>query len=347
MLRDKQPQTVAELMSFDSNLEGAGYSNLSAFVLPSVNSFAYSLPENFSPFMNWSPPNKVIIQGITESQASFHVSQMEAYGTQIMAGISPGKGKSVIADIPVFDLVEQAIAEVGEIDISLIFVKCYEVLDAAKEAIAAGIKRIIIFTSQVPPLDTIELIKYAQARDVLLLGPGSYGIVIPQQVCLGKLKPQLYQPGRVGLIVTSPHLSYEVAAELKQVDIGQSIIVSIGENRIVGSDLLKWLAILNDDPNTEAIVAIGHSLKKASEIVAYCKQHNCDKPIVVYIAGLKAPQEKMFDDAVTIISNHLSGSIPAVNSDRQKLKKLKKAGLLVATKPSEIPSLIQAALSIV
>ena len=316
-------------------------------MLPAINSFAYSLPENFSPLMNWSSPNKVIIQGITESPAIFSTLQMQECGTQIVAAISPGSGKSQVANLPIFDLVEQAVEKVGQIDISLIFVSSYQVLDATKEAIAAGIKKIIIFTLGVPPLDTIELIKYAQEREALILGPGSQGIVIPQQVILGQLQPELYQPGKVGLITTSEHLSYEVANELNQADIGQSIIVSMGRDRILASDLRQWLTILNDDPNTEAISVIALSINKAQVIAEYYQQHGCIKPIVVYFAGLKAPQEKTFDNAVSIISNRLSSSIPAVNRDRQKLNKLKKAGIMVAKKPSEIPNLIQSALSIV
>lgn len=296
--------------------------------------------------MNWSPPNKVIIQGITDSQTTFYTAQMKSYGTEIVAGISPGHGGTTVVNLPVFDLVEQAIAELGEIDISLVFVDAHQVLDAAKEAISAGIKQIVVLTPRVPPLDTIKLVEYAKAHEALIIGPGSHGVVIPQQVWLGKLDPQFYKPGRVGLITTSQNLSYEVAAELNQADIGQSIVVSIGEDPIVGSDLLQWLSILNKDPNTEAIVSIGQSINTAEEIAAYCKTNSCEKPIVVYVAGLKAPQEKMFRDALTIISNHLSNSIPAVNRDRQKISKLKKAGIMVAKKPSEIPQLIQDSLSI-
>lgn len=297
--------------------------------------------------MNWSSSNKVIIQGITESQTLFYTAKMKSYGTEIVAGISPGHGGTTVTSIPVFDLVEQAIAQLGNIDTSLVFVGAHQVLDAAKEAIAAGIKQIIIFTPQVPPLDTIKLIEYAKAYKALVIGPGSYGLVIPQQVCLGRLEPQFYQPGRVGLITTSRHLSYEVAEELNQSDIGQSIVVSIGADPIIGSDLLQWLSILNNDPNTDAIVIICQSINAAKEIVAYCKHHSCEKPIIVYVVGLKAPQEKMFRDALTIIHNHLSNSIPAINRDRQKINKLKKAGIMVAKKPSEIPQLIQNVLSTV
>ena len=296
--------------------------------------------------MNWFSPNKVIIQGIMESQATVYAVQMKAYGTEIVAGISPGNGGSEVSGIPVFNLVEQVLNQVEQIDISLIFVDPFQVLDAAKEAIAAGIKKIVIFTAKVPPLDTIELLKYAQANDVLVLGPGSHGVVIPQQVWLGKLQPQFYRPGEVGLLTTSQHLSYEVAAELNQANMGQSIVVSLGEDRIISSSLLQWLSILQSNSNTKAIVSICQNINKAEEIITYYKNNNYDKPIIIYVAGLKAPQEKVFRDAVTIISNHLSSSIPAANRDRQKIGKLKKAGIKVATKPSEIPAIIQEALSI-
>ena len=295
--------------------------------------------------MNWSSPNKVIIQGITESQAAFYAEQMKAYGTEIVAGVSPGKGGTEVGNIPVFDLVEQVLTQVKAIDISLIFVPPYQVLDAAQEAIAAGIRRLIIFTPGVPPLDTIELIKHAEANDTVLLGPSSQGIIIPKQVWLGKLQPQFFQPGSVGLITSSQHLCYEVAAELNQADMGQSMVVSLGDERIVGSNLPQWLSILHEDSNTEAIVLIGQNIDEAAEITTYCQNHGDNKPIVVYIAGLKAPQEKVFRDAVTIISIHLSASIPAVNRDRQTITKLKKAGIKVAKRPSEIPTIIQKALS--
>ncbi len=295
--------------------------------------------------MNWSTPNKVIIQGITESQATFYAVQMKAYGTEIVAGISPGNGGTEVEGIPVFDLVEQVFEQVDKIDASLIFVHPYQVLDAAKEAIAAGIRQLIIFTPQVPPLDTIQLIKCAKATNTLVLGPGSQGVIIPQQVWLGKLQPQFYQPGEVGLITTSSYLCYEVAAELNQVNMGQSIVVSLGEERIIGSGLLQWLKMLNEDPNTKAIVSIGKRLNQTEEIISYCKQHCQEKPIIIYLAGLKAPQEKVFRDAVTIISSHLSGSIRTVNQEHQTIKKLQKVGIKIAKRPSEIPTMIQTALS--
>jgi succinyl-CoA synthetase alpha subunit len=240
--------------------------------------------------------------------------------------------------------VEQILTQIEKIDISLIFVHPYQVLDAAQEAIAAGIRQIIIFTSEVPPLDTISLLKCALANDTLLLGPGSHGLVIPEQVWLGKLDPQFYQLGTVGLITTSQHLCYEVAWELNRADVGQSIAVSLGSDRIIGSNLSKWLSILNQDSNTKAIVSIGHSINDTEEIMTYCRDYSDRKPIIAYLAGLKTPQEKVFRNAKTIIYNHLSASIPVVNTERQIIAELKKAGIKVATRPSEIPALIQQAL---
>ncbi|MBE9047011.1 CoA-binding protein [Pleurocapsales cyanobacterium LEGE 10410] len=295
--------------------------------------------------MNWTSQDKVIVQGITEPQAAFYAQQMKAGSTDIVAGVSPGNGGTEVGDIPVFDLVEQVLTQVDKIDISLIFVDSYQVLDAAREAIAAGIRHIIIFTPEVPPLDTIEIIKYAKASDTLILGPGSHGIVIPQQVCLSKLQSQAYQSGTIGTITTSQYLSYEVATELNQADLGHSIVVSLGNDRIIGSNLPQWLEILDRDPDTKAIVSIGQRITETEEIVTYCQERDYDKPIIVYLAGLKVPQEQIFRDAQTIITNHLSASIPAVNRDRQTIDRLKKAGIKIAKKPSDIPRLIQKAWS--
>ena len=295
--------------------------------------------------MNWFSPHKVIIQGITTYQATFYALQMKAYGTDIVAGISPGDGGTYVGDIPVFDLVEQALAEVEQINISLIFVDADRVLDAATEAIAAGIRQIIIFTPRVPPLDTIKLIEYARKTNATILGPGSHGIIIPQRVWLGNLQPQYYQLGEVGTIATSRHLCYEVAAELNRANMGQSIVVSLGTDRIIGSRLPQWLSILDKDPNTKVTIAIGQRIDEAEEIIAHCKNNGYSKPIIVYLAGLKAPQEKDYRDAATIISNHLSASIPVVNRDRVTSEKLSEVGIKIAKKPSEIPPAIVAVLT--
>ena len=315
--------------------------DLSSFVSSPVNKSLYKSVLS----MNWFHSYKVVVQGITDYQATFYALQMKAYGTNIVAGISPGNGGTTIENIPVFNLIEEVQTQIGSVDLSLIFVHPDGVLDAAKEAIAAGIRQIIIFTPRVPPQDTIELIKHAKSNNTLILGPGSHGIVVPQQVWLGNLQPQFYQPGNIGLISSSRHLGYEVAAELNAAQMGQSIVISLGNDRIIGSDLAHWLAVLNEDPNTKAIVAIGQSVNRLESILAYSKNHGYNKPILFYLAGLKAPQAKMYRDAVTIISNHLSASIPVVNRDRQTTDELRQIGIKIAKKPSEIPGILQAELA--
>lgn len=311
--------------------------DLSTFVSSPVNK---SLSQSVLS-MKWFRPQKVIVQGITDYQATFYALQMKAYGTNIIAGISPGGGGTTIEQIPVFNLIEEVQTHIGSVDLSLIFVHPYEVLDAAKEAIAAGIRQIIIFTPRVPPQDTIELIKHAKSTNTLILGPGSHGIVVPQKVWLGNLQPQFYQPGNIGLISSSRHLCYEVAAELNAAQMGQSIVISLGSDRIIGSDLAHWLGVLNEDSNTKAIVAIGQSINRVESIIAYSKNHGYNKPILFYLAGLKAPEAKMYCDALTIISNHLSASIPVVNRDRQTTDELREIGIKIAKKPSEIPTILQ------
>ncbi len=295
--------------------------------------------------MNWSSPNKVIIQGITESAAAFYVEQMRANGTDIVAGVSPGQGGKVMGDIPIFDLVEQVLTVTDKIDTTLIFVPPYLVLDAVKEAIATGIKRVIIFTANVPPLDTIELIRYAQIHNTLVLGPSSDGIIIPKRVCLGKLQPSFYQSGKVGLISTSKHLSYEVATELSRANMGNSMVISLGSDRIIGSHVSQWLSILEGDPETEAIVFVGQRIKETEDIASFYKSQRGNKPMVSYIAGLKAPRKPALDDAISIISNHLLTSIPTSNQERRIISSLKKAGVKLAKKPREIPALLLEMLS--
>ncbi|MGL5878343.1 MAG: CoA-binding protein, partial [Xenococcaceae cyanobacterium] len=192
---------------------------------------------------------------------------MKAYGTEIVAGVDIGGGDREIEDIPVFDLVEQAIERVGEITTTLIFSKSDRVLDAALEAIAAKIPQILIHTSGVPPLDMVRLLKIAKITNTLILGPGSGGILVPEKILLGTLEPSFYQSGNIGLINCCNPLSYEVALELNRASLGESLVVSVGTEVILGSDCQQWLQVMEDDPQTEAIVLIGQPGDGAEEAV--------------------------------------------------------------------------------
>ena len=291
--------------------------------------------------MHWKLPDRVIIQGINTPNVAYYTAAMKAYGTKIVAGISAGNGGEEIEQIPVFDLVEEAIAHIGNIDATLIFTSPYQVLDAAREAIAAEIKYIIILTPGVPPLDMVRLQQEARVTDTLIVGAGSKGIIVPKQICLGTLQPQYYQPGNIALISCSEHLSYEVALELNHADIGQSIVVHLGHEEIVGSTYQQWLSILSEDDNTESIVLIGQPDYYQEQVAAYYLDADINKPVIAYLAGLYAPKERIFLNATTIIANQLSYSVPSVNTDKQALAALKKAGIEVAKRPSEIPQLLR------
>ncbi len=164
--------------------------------------------------MNLTPESKVLVQGITESPASTRAAlMMKAYGTNVVAGVSPGRGGLEVEGIPIFDLVEQAVAAVGHVDTAVILVDAYSVLDAALEAIAGGIRQIAIVTGGVPPLDMVHLVRKAEATETLVIGPNSPGIIVPDKLLLGTHPKEFYTPGPVGVISRSSTLTYEVALE--------------------------------------------------------------------------------------------------------------------------------------
>ncbi|MBE9167950.1 CoA-binding protein [Pleurocapsales cyanobacterium LEGE 06147] len=295
--------------------------------------------------MNWKQPNRVILQGIAEPMVSHYAARMKAYGTAIVAGISAGQGGGEIEQIPVFDLVEDAIEQLGEVEATLIFDPPYQVLDAALEAIAAGIRQVIVLSAGVPPLDVAQLLSHAQKTNTLLLGPGSNGIFIPDRVCLGTFNTPCYKAGSVGIVGRSSHMCDEVALALNRAGIGQSLVVSLGRDRIVGSGFQQWLPILEADDTTKAIVLIVKSDNAQEEAAAYYLNSQRTKPVIAYLAGLRAPREKIFLNAATIIANQLSYSVAFTKTERQTVTAFKEAGIEMAKKPSELPKFLNKVLS--
>lgn len=206
--------------------------------------------------MKLTSESKILIQGLYELSSSTHAARMKAYGTNVVAGINPGNGGQTLDDIPVFDLVEQALAEVGSVDTTIIFVPPYQALDAALEAITAGIRQIIIISAGMPPLDMVHLLRIAEATETLVVGPNSPGIIVPEKILLGTHASEFYTPGAVGIVSRSSTLTYEIALQLTTAGLGQSISVSIGSDTIIGSSFLQWLQILDEDETTQAIVLI-------------------------------------------------------------------------------------------
>lgn len=288
--------------------------------------------------MNWNKKSKVIVQGITENLGLYHSKKMKGYGVNIVAGISPGRKGQVFDEIPLFNLVEEAVSEVGEIQTSIIFLPPYQVLDGAWEAMAAGVKEIIIITAGVPPLDMLKLVKKAEETNTLIVGPGSGGIIIPETILLGTIEPKFYQPGSVALLSRSETLNHEIALHLNQAGLGEAIAVSLGNQRIIGSSLSQWLKILTSVPNISVIV-LSLSPEDAEQLSAELREYS--KPLIAYVYGIYSSQENFFASAKTIIANRLSSGAEVSIPVKDKSAPLAFAKVTIAKNLEQIASLVK------
>jgi succinyl-CoA synthetase alpha subunit len=232
--------------------------------------------------INLSSDTHILIQGISQPLALEALLDMHSYGMQVVAGVNAGLGNQKIHGIEVFDLVEQAIAAHGTIDTTIIFTPALRVLDAALEAIAAGISQIVIATSGVPPLDMIELLRRTQNSPVWILGAGSAGLIVPNQVLIGTLDASIFTPGTVGIISRSHSLMYEVAELLNSAGLGQSLAVHLGSDPINCSHSSRWLTALGAD--TQQIVLLGNITINPDLRQALTLLH---KPVISYNPQLK------------------------------------------------------------
>ncbi|MEM7556728.1 MAG: CoA-binding protein [Cyanobacteria bacterium P01_A01_bin.84] len=289
--------------------------------------------------MNLTPDSKVVIQGFSEFISATHIAQMKAYGTNLLAGVDPGHGGKKIYSLPIFDLLEEVVNEFGIIDTTIVCVPPYQVLDAALEAIASGIRQIIIISPGVPPLDMIKLLRTAEATETLIVGPNSPGIILPGTILLGTQPAEFYLPGEVGILSRSTTLTYEVARELTTAGLGQSISVSIGSDAIVGSSFIQWLQIFDEDDKTQAIVLVGQPGGGSEEAAARYIAEAIDKPVVAYIAGTQAPPAKHWRQTGTLAA--VIGRDPDFGTAKSKLDALNKASVPVAERPSQIPDLVK------
>ncbi|MEW5856498.1 MAG: CoA-binding protein [Cyanobacteriota bacterium] len=302
--------------------------------------------------MKLTPDSKILIQGIAEPLAATYTARMTAYGTKVVAGVSAGQGGQTLDGIPVFDLVEQAIQSVGAVDISIIFVPPYSALDAALEAIAAGIRQIILITGGIPPLDMVRLLRKAEATQTLILGPSSAGIIVPGKVLLGTHETEFYSPGSVGLLSRSGNLTYEVAWEMTRAGYGQSIAVNIGSEPFVGSSVVQWLEILAADKNTKVIVLVSHINSSDEQAAAEYIVAALDKPVIVYFVGRLLPQEKLLGpgNALGFWRQEAMLTYPQAElateqtPENRKIAAFKQAKIPIAERPSQIPDLVKKAL---
>lgn len=289
--------------------------------------------------MNLTPDSKVLIQGFCEFISATDVAQMIAYGTNLVAGVDPGNGGQTIYNLPVYDLVEEVVDKFGLIDTTIICVHPYQVLDAAVEAIASDIRQIIIISPGVPPLDMVQLLRKAEAKETLVVGPNSPGIIIPGKILLGIQPSEFYTPGSVGIISRSTTLTYEIARELTKAGLGQSLSVSIGSDAIVGSSFIQWLQILDEDDNTEVIVLVGQPGGGREEAAARYIAEAIDKPVVAHIAGINAPPAKHWRQTGTLAA--VIGRHPDFGSAKSKLAAFSELKVPVAERPSQIPELVR------
>ena len=281
--------------------------------------------------------SKVIVQGITGSAGLFHATQCREYGTQVVGGVTPGKGGTEVDGFPVFDTVEDARRITGA-NTSLIFVPAPFAMDSIIEAIDAGVELVICITEGVPTLDMVKVKKYMQGKDVRLIGPNCPGVMTPGEAKVGIMPGYIHTPGRVGIISRSGTLTYEAVWQLSELGIGQSTSVGIGGDPIIGSTFIDILELFNQDDDTDAIILIGEIGGSAEEEAAEYIKQNIEKPVVAFIAGSTAPKGKRMGHAGAIISGS-SGSA------KDKVAALENAGVKVCPSPAEMGETLKEAIS--
>jgi succinyl-CoA synthetase alpha subunit len=272
--------------------------------------------------------SRVVVQGITGREGTFHARKCVEYGTKVVAGVTPGKGGSKMDDVPVFDTVADAVRQTGA-DVSLIFVPPAFAPDAILEAADAGIGLVIAITEGIPVLDMLRVVEYLGKTGTRMIGPNCPGVISPGKAKAGIMPGEIHAPGRIGVISRSGTLTYEAVSQLTRLGLGQSTCIGIGGDPVIGTNFVDALALFEKDPGTEAIVMIGEIGGSAEEEAAAFVRKHVGKPVVAFIAGRTAPPGRRMGHAGAIISGGKGGAA-------QKLAALEAAGIRVAALPSEI-----------
>ena len=275
---------------------------------------------------------KVIIQGITGRDGSFHCKQMVAYGTQVVGGVTPGKGGQNVEGVPVFNTVREAVDATGA-DATVIYVPAPYAAKAIWEAVNASIPLIICITEGVPVVDMIEIYHAVRAKGLRLIGPNCPGVITPGECKIGIMPASIHKPGRIGVISRSGTLTYEIVHALTQLGIGQSTCVGIGGDPIIGTNFRDVFPLFNDDPGTDAVVMVGEIGGNEEELTAEYIGKHFKKPVFAYIVGASAPEGKRMGHAGAIVSG-------GMGTAASKIAAFNAVGVPVANTIDEVAAMV-------
>ncbi len=277
---------------------------------------------------------KLVVQGITGRDGSFHAARMKEYGTKVVAGVTPGKGGSSAEGIPVYDTVAEAVAATGA-NTSILFVPVNFAADAVYEAIDAGVKLVVIITEGVPVADMNQIYHYARKKGTRFVGPNCPGLISPGKCKVGIMPARIHQPGPVGVVSRSGTLTYEVVYALSKAGMGQTTCIGIGGDAVIGTGFLDCLELFEKDAATKGVVLIGEIGGDDEEKAAEYIKAKMTKPVVSFIAGRTAPPGKRMGHAGAIISG-------GAGTAEGKRRALNAAGVAVADTPSALPAMLKA-----